>query len=562
MIDYSRADASGKNEGDGVDSPGTERDRTARDRTAEQDSQQEAQTVYRHAGVVTFYTLLSRILGMIRDVTLAHRFGASGATDAWVQAFRLPNALRRLTAEGAMTIAFVPLYTKVLHQEGEATAKVLARETLGVVLLVTGVLSLAGIVFSESITAISSPGFLSNPQKFALSARLLRWSFPYLAMVSFVAWAMGVLNARSRFAAPAAAPIFLNLSIIVAVLAPQGWISPPVMAVAVGVLAGGVAQVLLQCPWLLQEGIPLRPSFQMGRHVRKLLALLAPALLGLAVYQINILLLGILASFLPTGQVFHYHNATRLTELVLGLFTFAFAAAGLPALSIHIAQKNWHRIRQTLSLTLEASFYPLLPSIAAFMAASQAIVAMLYLHGEFSFADVRSTASTLRWMALGVPAIAGIRIMTPAFYAYGDTRRPVLAAAVNMLITIPSGWLLSQRFLAPGLAGALSLGVWMQCLLLWSMLNKKTADHGTWTPWRALLRQTLAALLIGLLIGKLQSYGQWQLGPQHLQNWWLFTLCLITGGGGYWVLTFLLGDQQARHWLQLFKKIFQGLGLR
>ncbi len=514
----------------------------------------DAEEVYLRAGIITFYTILSRFFGMARDLLLANRFGASGATDAWVQAFRLPNALRRLTAEGAMTIAFVPLYTRVLHEQGEDVAREFARQTLGMVLLVTSLLSGVGIFFSEAVMAVSSPGFLADPDKFALSVRLLRWSFPYLALVSSVAWAMGVLNAHGRFAAPAAAPIFLNLGIIVAVLAPWNWLSPPVMMVSVGVLVGGVVQVLLQCPWLLKEKISFSPLFYLGPHVRELCRLLGPALLGLAVYQANILLLGILASFLPTGQIFHYHNATRLTELVLGIFTFAFSAAGLPTLSRHIARKDWQRVRKTMRLTLSASLYPLLPSVAGFIAASQAIVAMLYLHGEFQLQDVLSTASALQWMSLGVPAIAAVRVMTPVFYAYGDTRRPVIAAAANMMVTIPSGWLLSRRFMVSGLAGALSLGVWLQCIILWFMLNKKTHDRGAWTPWRAIFRQTGVAVLVGLVIAKLQSYGKWQLGAFEPHNWLIFSLCLVCGGLGYWVLTVLLHDEQALNWWRLLKR--------
>ncbi|MDH4225978.1 MAG: murein biosynthesis integral membrane protein MurJ, partial [Deltaproteobacteria bacterium] len=383
---------------------------------AHPDHARETDSIYSRAGVVTFFTLLSRILGLARDLVISHKFGAGAASDAWVQAFRIPNALRRLTAEGAMTIAFVPVYVEVKEKEGLAAAQAFSRRVLGIVLTITLLLCAGGMVFSDGLTQLFSPGFAADPEKFQLTSNLIRWSFPYLVLVSLVAWAMGLLNSEHYFAAPAAAPIFLNLGIIVAVVWFASRFSQPILAVAFGVLAGGVAQVALQLPSLRKTGVrPLPLGGWRHPHMKKLMGLLVPSLVGVAVYQVNIILLGIIASFLPTGQIFHYNNATRMTELVLGLFAFSFTTAGLPTLSRHQANQDWPRMAQTLRLTFSAVMFMILPAMAGLTAAGLPI-AMLYLHGQYHYADVVRTANTLIFMVLGMPAVALVRVMVPAYF--------------------------------------------------------------------------------------------------------------------------------------------------
>ena len=279
---------------------------------------------------------LHRLLEGRTGMVIAHRLGAGGATDAWVQAFRIPNALRRLTAEGSMTIAFVPTYVRVREQQGPEAAREFAQRVLGIVLAATVVLSAGGMAFSDQLTPVFSPGFIDQQEKFFLTSSLIAWTFPYLVFISLVAWAMGVLNSEGRFAAPAAAPVFLNLGIIVAVLGFSGFFPQPVLAIAGGVLVGGILQMVLQVPSLVAVRLRLLPRWGWtDENVRGLMRLLIPSLFGVAVYEINIIVLGIIASFLPTGQIFHYHNALRMTELVLGLFAFSFTMAGLPRLSEH-----------------------------------------------------------------------------------------------------------------------------------------------------------------------------------------------------------------------------------
>ncbi len=518
--------------------------------------QEEEAAIYRHAGIVTLFTLLSRVLGMARDLTIAHRFGAGGATDAWVQAFRIPNALRRLTAEGSMTIAFIPIFVRVREQQGQAAAMEFSRRVLGIVLTATVVLTVLGIAFAGPLTAVFSPGFLDQPEKFALTATLIRWTFPYLMLVSLVAWAMGVLNAQGSFAAPAAAPIFLNLGIILAVVGFSGVLAQPVLAIAGGVLAGGVAQVLLQVPSLRSVRAPLLPlGGWRDANVRSLFALLLPSLFGVAVYELNIIVLGVIASYLPTGQIFHYHNATRLSELVMGLFAFAFTTAGLPQLSRHQAHQDWERFSRTVRLTFSAVLYAILPAMAGLIATAPGVVAMLYLHGAFTYGDVMSTADTLRLLALGMPALAGVRVMVPVFYALGDARTPVAISAATLVVTGLLGWWLSLRFEVLGLAAGLSGGTWFQCALLGLLLRRKAAHLEGWFPWRALGVQGAAALACGLAAWWAIRFGQWQLGAFSATNWMIFLLTLAGAAALYGAATLLLGDAQARNWLGLAKRV-------
>jgi putative peptidoglycan lipid II flippase len=512
----------------------------------------EGDTLYRFAGIVTAFTLLSRILGMVRDLVISHRFGASAATDAWVQAFRIPNALRRLTAEGSMTIAFVPVYVELREREGRAGAQRFAARVLGLVLGSTALLTVLGVGFSRALTGLFSPGYAHDPAQFDLAAAFLRWTFPYLALVSVVAWAMGVLNSEHRFAAPAAAPVLLNLGIIGAVLGFSGAFDPPAFSIAAGILVGGVAQVALQVPSLLRAGIPLVPLAGWGRpEMRRFFALMGPALFGVAVYQINIIVLGILASYLPTGQVFHYNNATRLTELVMGLFTFAFTTAGLPTLSRHQARGDWERMGETIRFTFAAVLFVTLPAMAGLFVVADGVVAMLYLHGAFTAADVRSTADTLRYMALGMPAVALVRVMVPVFYALRDSRTPVGVAALSVLVTGLLGWWLSRSMQVAGLALGLSLGAWFQALGLALRLRGRAPQLGRWFPWRSVAVQAGAAALMGALAAWAGGWGEWALGPASLYNWAVLVATLGGAVALYAALTLALREEQAAHWYRL-----------
>ncbi|HEX7926415.1 MAG TPA: murein biosynthesis integral membrane protein MurJ [bacterium] len=512
----------------------------------------EGASLYRYAGTVTFFTLLSRGLGMVRDLVISHRFGAGAATDAWTQAFRIPDALRFLTAEGSMTIAFVPIYVELRDREGPEAARQFAQQALGLVLATTGLFTVLGIVFAEFITATASPGFASNPEKFQLTVMFTRWMFPYFILVSVVAWAMGILNADKRFAAAAASPMLFNLGIIVAVLTLADRLEVPAFAIAIGVLAGGVGQVLLQIPDLRATGMRLWPSFHWRTPaMRRLFRMMGPGLLGVAVYQVNIIIFAILASFLPTGQIFHLNNASRLSEFVMGLFAFAFAAAGLPALSEHHARGDWEALTRTVRFTLAAVLFTTLPATAGLVAASDPIVAMLFRHGAFTVADVVSTAHTLKLLAVGMPAIAAVRTLIPIFYAMGNAKTPWTIGVATLVVSTTLGWFLIGPLEIGGLALALSLGAWFQVVMLAWALRRKAPLLGAWFPLRSLLQQVAACIVMGLAVGAVAGFGEWSLGPTHLGNWLVFVPLLATGVLLYAGLTLMQREEQSLHWVGL-----------
>ena len=516
----------------------------------------EADALYGSAGVVTFFTLLSRIMGMVRDLTISHMFGASGATDAWVQAFRIPNALRRLTAEGSMTIAFIPVYVEIRERKGREAALTFARKVLGLILAVTIALSAIGMIFSREITLLFSPGYDDMPEKLALTAQFTRWMFPYLVMVSVVAWAMGILNAEKRFWSPAASPVLLNVGMVSAIALLSSRLATPALSIAVGILVGGVAQVALQLPSLIRAGLAPWPKLGWwDPDVRRLFKLLGPALFGVAVYQINILILGVLASYLPTGQVFHYNNATRLTELVMGLFTFAFTTAGLPTLSEHTARADWDKVNANIRFTFAAVSFTIVPATIGLMVASDSIVSMLYLHGAFHLPDVTSTARTALFMALGMPAVGAVRVMVPVFYALNDSRTPVAISALTLLVTTGLGWWLSGMYEVAGLALGLSLGTWFQAGLMFWRLGRESTELREWFPWRSVRLQVLSAAVMGIAAWSIQTLGRWQAGPFSVVNWIVFIAMLSVAIGIYAGGTLLLGEEQARNWVRLFGRL-------
>ena len=511
----------------------------------------ESQRILRNSGTVTFFTLLSRILGAARDLVIAHFFGAGGLTDAFIQAFTIPNVFRRLTAEGALTLAFLPIYTEIREKRGLDAARNFASKTLGLVLLGTLGITVLGMVFAPQLVYLFAAGFADDPEQFGLTIELTRWMFPYLMLVSVVAWAMGVLNAERRFATPAAAPISLNLAIIASALVVAPLLDQPIFALAYGVLAGGIAQVLLQQPALRGAGQPFAPRpFGKDPDIQRLLRLLGPSLFGVAVYQINLIILRNLASFLPSGQVTHYYNASRLAELTLGVFAFAVANASFPELSKHTAQADWEQARKTLRFSAATTGLIIWPAALGLVTAAEPIISMLYRHGAYTLEDVRSTTHALQAFALGLPAVALVRLQTSACYALQDTKTPVRIAALGLVITAGLGWYLSQTLEVTGLALGLSAGTWVQAILLAFGLRRHSRLQGA-LPGLDFLRQFIAALLMGLLTAWISFQWDWTSGSLIAANWGVFLGILFGAALAYFTLVLLLRDPHAHSLLRL-----------
>lgn len=325
--------------------------------------------VVRAAGVVGMATLLSRLFGFLRDMIVAGLFGAGLATDAFFVAFRIPNLLRRLLAEGSLTVSFVPVFTDYLKKKNREEAMRLANVAFTALSILLVVVSLAGIIFSPLIVTAMAPGFVKSPPRYELTVYLTRLMFPYIFFISLVALCMGILNSLRHFVAPAIAPVLLNISIILSALFLRNLFHPPIVALAAGVVIGGVLQLALQIPFLLRMGVKLKTDFHF-RHpgLKRVVLLMLPAFFGAAIYQINIFIGTILASLLPTGSVSFLYYADRIVELPLGVFAIAVGTATLPSFSEQVSRGQFAELKKTLSFSLRLLLFITIPATIALIA--------------------------------------------------------------------------------------------------------------------------------------------------------------------------------------------------
>ncbi|MEK7210316.1 MAG: murein biosynthesis integral membrane protein MurJ, partial [Candidatus Binatota bacterium] len=369
---------------------------------------EEVGRITRAAGVVSFFTLLSRLTGLLRDMVIGYLFGAQGTADAFFVAFRIPNLLRRLTAEGALTAGFIPVFTDYLTNQGKAEAMRVARIVFTFLGLFLAVLTLLGMLFAAPLTQLFAPGFLADRGKFGLTVFLTRLMFPYVFFVSLVALAMGVLNSLRHFMAPALSPVLLNLSIICCAILFAPWMEIPVISLGYGVLLGGVAQLLLQLPYLSRQGFTYSPDFHFKDPVlKRLLFLMGPAFIGAAVYQINVLVSTIFASMLPEGSVSYLYYADRLLQFPLGIFAVALGTAALPSFSSLVAKKEYDELKLGLSYSLRLVNFFSLPATLGLMIVSVPIFSLLFQRGAFDANATLGTAQALIYFSFGLWGFSG-----------------------------------------------------------------------------------------------------------------------------------------------------------
>lgn len=425
-------------------------------------------------GAIGLATLASRVLGYVRDMVVAHTFGAGLLTDAFFVAFRIPNLLRRLLAEGALSTAVIPVFTETLTREGPMAFGRLARAVTGAAIVVLCVVAAMGALAAPLVVAAMAPGWRADAGLFDLAVRLTRVMFPYLVLVGLAALAMGALNAHHRFFTAAIGPAVMNLAMIVAVVGLASRLTTPIMALAVGVLVGGLGQLVVQLPELRRLGVPLRPSWD-WRHpaVARIAQRLWPAVFALAAVQVTVVVNTLLASLLPAGTVSYLYYADRVMEFPLGVFGIALATAALPSMSAQAARQDLPALRETLEFALRLSAFVAVPATVGLVLLGAPIVQLLFQRGEFSAADAALTAQALVGYAIGLPAFSATRIAAQTFYALGDTRTPVVVGFVAVAVNVVLALLLMWPLRHTGLALASSLSSYVNVLALCWLLHRR-----------------------------------------------------------------------------------------
>jgi putative peptidoglycan lipid II flippase len=456
-------------------------------------------TLLKSTGIISSATVMSRILGFVRDILIASRFGTGILADAFFVAFRIPNMLRDMVGEGAMTAAIVPVLTEYGHTKSREEYWQVARVILNLMLTVLIALSVIGVIFAPLLVRAIAPGFLTNPDKFEITVYLTRMIFPYILLLGMVAYSKGVLNSLHYFTTPEFAPVVLNATIITALV-----ILCPIIGIKgliAGVLAGGVFEVLIQIKPLRDRGFRFGKGFHFKHPVAKRIGkLLLPRAVGTAVYQLSVFMDTILASLagiVGAGGVAALYYSNRLVQLPLAVFGIALATAALPKMTKEVALKDMDKLKGTVSFALRTVFTVMLPASLGLMVLARPIVKILFQRGEFTSYSTGITSSALLFYSFGLMAYAGIKILVSTFYSMGDTRTPVKTASVALLVNLTLNLILMWPLKVGGLALATSIAASTNMVLLYTRLTRLIGDIGTRDIVRAVVRVCGAALLMG-----------------------------------------------------------------
>ncbi|MFC1644348.1 murein biosynthesis integral membrane protein MurJ, partial [Candidatus Omnitrophota bacterium] len=450
-------------------------------------------------GIIGFATTASRILGFLRDILFARFFGTGIFAQAFVVAFRLPNMLRDMVGEGATDAAIVPILTEYSHTRTRQEYWEVARIILNLMLTVLLALSVLGVIFAPVLVRVIAPGFLRSPEKFAMTVSLTRMVFPYILLLGIVAYSKGVLNSFHYFTTPAFAPVVLNVTMILALL-----VLCPVIGIkglVVGVIIGGILEVLLQIRPLRQKGFRFQKGFRLVHPIAKRIGrLLLPRALGTAVYQLSVLIDTVLASLawvVGAGGVAALYYSNRLVQLPLAIFGISLATAALPKMSKEVASNDMVKLKDTVSFSLKAVFTIMIPAAVGLMILAEPIVRILFQRGEFTAYSTAITMSALFFYSFGLFAYAGIKILVSTYYSMGDTRTPVKTASVSLVVNLVLNLILMWPLKVGGLALATSIAATTNFVILYVMLTRRIGDIGTRAILSSFVRICVASVIMG-----------------------------------------------------------------
>jgi putative peptidoglycan lipid II flippase len=460
-----------------------------------------SEKLFRSTAIVSMMTFLSRILGFIRDIVIARLFGAGLGADVFFVAFKIPNFLRRLFAEGAFSQAFIPVLAEY-RQKGDRDLKDLIANTSGTLAGILFIITALGVIAAPILVMLFAPGFINNEEKISLAGELLMITFPYLFFISLTALAGSILNSFGKFAVPAFTPVFLNLSLIGCAI----WLSPqleePITALAWGVFLGGVVQLLFQIPFLVNlKQLPKPRWGWKDSGVQKILKLMIPAMFGVSVSQINLLLDTLLASFLVTGSISWLYYSDRLVEFPLGIVGIALATVILPSLSKKHATASKAEFSHTIDWALRWVFIIGTPAAIGLIWLAEPLLLTLFQYGEFSPEDAHKASLSLMAYGLGLLPFIFIKVLAPGYFARQDTKTPVKIGIIAMVTNMVLNIILMLQLAHVGLALATSLSAALNASLLYVGLRKLgiyQPDKG-WGPFIAKLLLANASLLLFLL---------------------------------------------------------------
>jgi putative peptidoglycan lipid II flippase len=482
---------------------------------------QEKKKITQATGVLTAATMISRIAGLVRDMVVAAVFGAGLVTDAFFVAFTIPNLLRRFFAEGSLTAAFVPTFTDVLHHEGTEEARRVVRICWTLLLLVLAFVTLLGVLSSPWLVKLIGYGFSGSAGKLALTNLLNKLMFPYLFFVSLVALFAGVLNVSGHFLLPALSPVMLNLAMIGSALVLSPKLEQPITALAIGVLLGGAIQFAMQIPILYKFGYDLRLDFNFRHNaVVKILRLMLPGILGVAIYQINVVVTRLLASFLQEGSVSWLYYGQRLFEFPQGVFVVSLAQAVLPTMSRQAAAEDLDGFRDSLHFAIVLILLITIPAALGLILCNQAVYSLFFMRGSFSAFDVSQSALALAWYAPGLLFVGISRVVVPSFYAMKDTRTPVLVSFWTLLVNVVVGLLLMQTMGHAGLALALTIASVFNAVVLTILLSRRLGSLNlpaiSHTALRMIPGLLVMAAVVSMIIGQVDWMTRGPFGTRFL----------------------------------------------
>ena len=499
-------------------------------------------SLLRSSSVVSLMTMFSRVLGLTRDVVIANFFGAGEGADAFFVSFKIPNFFRRLFAEGAFSQAFVPVLSEYRTQRSTIETKQLVNAVAGSLGLILLLVTVVGVLAAPILGALFAPGFLDNPAKYQLTVDMLRLTFPYLMLISMTAYCGAILNSYNVFSVPAVTPVLLNLSLIASVVFLTPYTAPPVQALALGVLIAGFIQLTFQLPFLAKIGMLPKPAVNM-RHqgVKQIFKLMVPALFGVSVSQINLLLDTVLASFLVTGSVSWLYYSDRLSELPLGVFGIAIATVILPSLSRKHASDRGQQFTETLDWAIRVVLLIGTPAAVALMLLAEPLISTLFQYGAMTDHDVLMASESLKAYSCGLLFFMLIKVLATGYFSRQDTKTPVKIGIIAMVANMGFNLILVFPLAHTGLALATSLSALVNAGLLWRGLVKEGIYKKS-TGWKAFgLRLVLGNICMGCVLLFISPPTEfWLSASVWAKVLWISIIC-VSGLITYFGVLLLLG---------------------